>query len=113
MNERLRSVLQWSPRVLGGRFALFLGLFALDSTGEGPAALLVHAIPALVVLLVVALAWRSERVGAAGFLALALLYAVVAWGHPSWILIISGPLLVVASLYLASWRLGSGLRAQT
>jgi hypothetical protein len=50
-----------------------------------------------------------ERVGAAAFIGLALVYGATAprW---DWILVISGPLAAVGLLYLLSWRLGSADR---
>jgi len=106
----------WTPRALVIAFAIFLSLFALDVFGEGYGfwgtllALAVHLIPAAIVLAVLALAWRWEWTGAVGFGSAGLLYAATAWRHPSWILTISGPLFVLAALFLVSWlkRVGRG-----
>ena len=111
MGVSSRNLLLWSPRVLGILTALFLGLFALDAFGEGRSfaealpAFLVHASPAFLLLLVVAVSWRREWVGGAVFLALAALYSVAARNHPGWIPIVSGPLAAVGALFLLSWRL--------
>lgn len=57
-------------RVLGILVSLFIGLFALDAfSPDKPFAdalldFLVHLIPALVVLTIVAVSWRHEWVGA-------------------------------------------------
>jgi hypothetical protein len=40
------------------------------------------------------------------FAGFAACYAFVARSHPSWILVIGGPLLAVGTLYLWSWRDG-------
>ena len=109
MNKITRTLLLWSPRILGIAVALFLGMFALDAFSEGEAFLealphfFLHTIPALVVLAIVAVSWRWEWVGAAACVALAVLYAVSVqrW---DWIVTISGPLFVVGSLFLWSWR---------
>lgn len=48
--------------------------------------------------------WRWPWIGVAGCLLLAAVYAFWARGHLSWILVISGPLLVIAGLFYWSWR---------
>ena len=88
----------WAPRVAGIAMSLFLALFALDAfNGKSFARALpefgAHLAPALLVLGVVALAWRYPLRGAVGFGLLALAYAVIA-----------GPLAVVAVLFFVSWR---------
>ncbi len=104
MTPTTRRALLWSPRILGICNALFLALFAMDALAEGPLALLIHAAPALFLLLVVALAWRWAWIGGLVFIALALLYAATTLQRPDWILSISGPLLAVGILFLLSWR---------
>ena len=100
----------WSPRVLGIAMAAFLGLFALDAFQEGQplaaaaAAFALHLVPALVVLALVAVAWKREWIGAMGFVGLAVLYAASVGGRLDWVLAISGPLLIVGGLFLWSWR---------
>ena len=98
----------WAPRVLGLLVCVFLGLFALDafSGGRGLAALpdfLVHLIPSLLLLAVVAAAWRHPWVGGLAFMAMAVGYAWMARGHTDWIVVISGPLMVVGALFVWSW----------
>lgn len=101
----------WTPRVLSILYACFLSIFALDVFAEGRPwgetllALLIHLVPTWLVFLVLILAWRHAWIGAAGFALLALAYSFWARGHPTWILVIAGPLLVLAGLYYWSWRL--------
>jgi hypothetical protein len=104
MTSYARKLLLWSPRILGILVALFLGAFALDAVGEGISAFLLHAAPALLLLVVVAVSWRWEWVGGAVFITLALFYTAIALRRVDWILIISGPLIVVGVLFLWSWR---------
>lgn len=59
--------------------------------------------PTLALLGVVALSWRREWVGAVVFVGLAVAYAYLARRHPTWVLGISAPLLVVGLLFLGSW----------
>ena len=105
MTAAVPRSLYWPPRILGILFALFLSVFALDAVNEGILAVLMHLRPGLLVLLVLALAWRRELAGAVGFLALAVLYIVWAWGRFRWgvFAAIAGPLFVMSVLFLATW----------
>lgn len=101
----------WTPRVLCLLFAVFLSLFALDVFGQGYGfwgtilALLIHLVPTGIVLVVLAVAWRWERVGAILFMALGIWYLLTSWGQLHWsaYVVISGPLFLVGVLFLASW----------
>lgn len=96
--------------MLGIAVGIFLGLFALDAFTPGQRviaslpAFAIHFIPALVVLVIVALAWRRAWLGALTFIALAAAYAVMVPRRLDWIAAISGPLLLVGLLFLVSWR---------
>ena len=106
-----RGLLFWAPRVLGLSFAVLISVFALDVIGEGYgfwetiAALLIHLVPTFVLLLVVAVSWCHEWVGALVFPAMGLIYLVQAWPGQHWTayVLISGPLFVLGALFLASW----------
>jgi hypothetical protein len=98
----------WAPRVLGLLTTAFVALFALDAfTGrsfrEGLPGFVVHLIPAFVLLALVVVSWRYERVGAAVFFLLALGYALMVNWRLDWVAAISGPLVVVGLLFLVSW----------
>ena len=108
MNQSVEKILFWSPRVLGILIAIFVSLFALDVFGEGYsswetiAALAMHLIPTLVILIVLGIAWRWEWTGGFLFVALGVLYITLFW-EPSNLpayLIISGPLFLVGILFL-------------
>jgi hypothetical protein len=108
MSERW---LLWSPRILGILVSVFIGMFALDAFGPGKPILqvlpdfFIHLIPALTVLGLVALSWRREWIGGLACIALAVMYALsVGSRHTDWVLLISGPLLVVGALFLWSWQ---------
>lgn len=98
----MQSYMTWIPRVAAAAVALFVSVFALDAIDAGVVEFLRHLVPAFALLLVAALAWRYEWVGAIAFFGLAVLYGLVArrW---DWILVISGPLAMVGVLYLAAW----------
>ena len=108
MNQTVEKILFWSPRVLGILIAIFVSIFALDVFGEGYsfwetiAALAMHLIPTLVILIVLGIAWRWEWTGGFLFVALGVLYITLFW-EPSNLpayLIISGPLFLVGILFL-------------
>ena len=105
-----RRLLVWSPRILGILVSLFIGIFALDAFSRGAPVFealpdfLVHLIPSFVLLAVVGASWRSEWIGGLVFIGLALLYALMAGTRVDWMLLISGPLMVVGALFLWSWR---------
>lgn len=99
----------WTPRILGILFAVFISLFALDVFGEGYAfwetmvALLMHLIPTDLIVIVLVVAWRWERIGGVLFLALGALF--FAWfGRPfEWgtLLLLTGMPLLLGVLFLA------------
>lgn len=110
-------LLLWGPRVLGILVCVFLSLFALDAFNEGKTfsealpAFAIHIAPALVLLAIVAASWRWEWLGGVVFVALAVAYMTIARNHLDWILVISGPLLAVGTLFLWSWRFHEELHA--
>ena len=120
MNTFSRRLLFWTPRVICIAFAIFLSLFALDvfnehlGFGRTLLALLIHLLPVYIVLLVLAIAWRREWVGAAGFAGLAMWYAKGVWHrHPDWVAVIGGPILVIAALFLVNWLKHDQVRARS
>ena len=94
----------WAPRLIGIGVALSLGVFALDAVDQGVGALLIHLLPTVVLLIVVALAWRREWIGSVVFVGLALLYIMQVRGRLDWTLAIAAPLLLVGVMFLINWR---------
>jgi hypothetical protein len=109
MSKTAQRLLFWSPRILCLAFAVFISLFALDVFDEHLGvwqtvqALAIHLVPAILVVLVLALAWRWEWVGAALFTAMGALYAIRMHHYPRVVMGISGPLFLVAALFLVNW----------
>jgi hypothetical protein len=111
-------LLLWSPRILGILVSLFIGLFALDAFSQGKplfeaiSDFVIHLIPAFILVVLVGASWRREWIGGLAFIGLAVLYATtMARGHLEWMLVISGPLMVVGMLFLWSWRHHSEVHA--
>jgi hypothetical protein len=125
MNTISKRLLFWTPRIICIAFAILLSMFALDVFGEGYGfwktvlALLIHLVPVYMVLIVLAMAWRWEWVGAAGFAGLALWYTSMVWRHygwrchPDWVVVIAGPLVLLAVLFLVNWLKHDELRARS
>lgn len=117
-NIYLKQALFWTPRTLGILFAAFLSLFALDvfsaaySLGETILALMIHLIPTLLIVLVLAIAWRRDWVGTVVFTALALFYAASS-GRLDWIMVISGPLFLIGLFFLLNWIYANYARPST
>jgi hypothetical protein len=101
----------WFPRILAILFALFLSVFALDVFAEPNGfwptllALLMHLVPSAIVVLVLAIAWRWEALGATLFCALGIVYLLFEWGRFAWTAyaFIAGPLILIGALFLADW----------
>ncbi len=120
MKKLTGRLLFWAPRILCLLFAAFMSVFALDVFGEGYGfwetilALLLHLIPTALVLIVLAVAWRWEWVGAVLFDALAVFYVVWFWGSFPLITYfsISGPLALISVLFLFNWIHRAQLRTR-
>jgi hypothetical protein len=118
MNDKIKQVIFWSPRILGILFAVFISLFALDVFSEGYGfwetilALLIHLVPTYLVILALIIAWRWEWVGAILFIALGVFYLILSWGQFPWVtyLVISGPLFLVGILFMLNWAYRSKLK---
>ena len=111
MTTPLKRFLFWTPRLLCLLFAAFISIFALDvfeghhGFMETAVALAMHLIPTAALLLVLALSWRWEWVGAAIFPALGLFYLVAFAGRFHWsaYAFIAGPLFLLGTLFLINW----------
>ena len=118
MDKSVKRLLFWSPRILCILFSIFISLFALDvfsegySVGETIVALLMHLIPTVAILAVLAISWRWEWIGAILFTALGAAYPVMAWGKVPWgaFAAISGPLVLIGVLFLINWIYRTELR---
>ena len=112
MKTKMMHILYWAPRILGILFAVFISIFALDVFMEGygfwetVVALVMHLVPTAIIVIVLLIAWRWERVGGVLFLLLGALYIAMFWdrGHWTAYLLISGPLFLIGALFLAGWH---------
>ncbi len=113
MKQTSRNILLWLPRILTVLFAFFIALFALDVFNEFSgfwetlAALLIHLIPSFIVLIILFFAWKREWIGAILFFSLAVWYVAMAYGKFPFLtyVLICGPLILIAILFLLNWML--------
>lgn len=81
-NHTLERSLYWLPRILGVLFIVFLGLFAMDvfsmtgSVMEKILGFLIHLTPSFILLTLLVLAWKREKVGGILFTMFAVLFAL-------------------------------------
>jgi hypothetical protein len=102
-------------------FAVFISLFALDVFEENAGfwqtagALVMHLIPTALIIVILAVSWRWEWVGAVLFCGLGAFYILWAWGKfpLSAYFAISGPLFVVGVLFLFNWLYRAEIRADS
>lgn len=72
----MHTTLRWAPRVLGIFAILFISSFALDVFSGGGSflqaliGLSIHLIPSAVLVVLLAIAWKHERMGGILFIAL-------------------------------------------
>lgn len=113
--ENLRFI-QWLPRVTNFGIAVFLSLFSLDVFNEGYPALqliqnlFLHLLPALSMLLILAVSWHRPMAGGVVLPILAVVYAWMSRHNLSAVAAISGPLLATGVLYWLSHRTRTAYR---
>lgn len=121
MSLSAARLLYWSPRIIAILFVLFLSAFALDAFNEFHVfwkcllAFVIGLLPAAIVAVSLAAAWRWEWIGAAAFALLGTWYSWNALHRHflSWpiFLAIPLPLFFLALLFLANWIERAKLRA--
>jgi len=118
MAKQTGKFIYWTPRILSILFILFLAMFSLDvfdspnqSAGDIALGLLMHNIPALVLLIVLIISWKFEIVGGIVFILAGIAYIGVSiynnieWYLAlAWSLQIAGPAFLIGILFLINWR---------
>jgi len=107
----MKRFLYWSPRILAILFAAFTSVFALDVFQDERgfwltvAALLIHLLPTVLLVVLLLVAWRWEWIGAVWFSALGIFYVLWFWGRFPWEThaAMAGPLLCIGILFLIDW----------
>lgn len=105
-----KKYLYWTPRVLAILYILFISLFALDVFGGGYGfaelliALFMHLIPTFILIIILLIAWKWEKVGGVIFIILSIGFTLFfnTYRHPMTLLTISGPVFLIGLLFLAN-----------
>jgi hypothetical protein len=113
VSPRLAKIIHWAPRIAAILLILFISLFSLDvfemeaSPLELLGGFLIHNIPSLAMVALLALAWKRPAVGFVAFLAAGVLFALLfvreAESLPN-LLIFVFPILLIAGLFYADWK---------
>lgn len=103
-----------TPRLAGLIIVLFVSMFALDAFQEGAGAwamllaFLLHALPAIVMAVLLVFAWRWEWIGFVAFAGAAVFFLVFFYRDPAQalgnFLIFSAPMAAVGLLFWANWK---------
>lgn len=115
MTKKISKSVYWVPRILSILLITFLVLFSLDvfemqldfwGTVLG---LLMHNLPALILLVVLLISWKYEIVGGIAFILAGLLYIILVLRNPfewyflAWAMQISGIAFLIGYLFLLNW----------
>jgi len=116
---KLSSILRWTARLVSAAYIAFLVTFSFDTLESGLTwPFFIHNVPAVVLAILTALAWKWPRVGSVSYSFAALFY----WGFLvrlvgsarisrsialSWFAVIGVPSLCIAALFLIDHRLHS------
>ncbi|MFC1622520.1 hypothetical protein ACFL1Y_00800 [Patescibacteria group bacterium] len=107
---KFSKTLFWLPRILTILFIAFISLFALDVFWEDwpwyekIIGFLMHLIPSFVLIGLLILSWKKEKLGGWLFILLGLIFTVFFKTYIEWQIfaLISGPPLLVGILFLIS-----------
>lgn len=119
MQKKIGKFVYWTPRILSIILILFLSLMSLDvfspelNFWQTLGALLIHNIPAFILLIILLVSWRREIVGGVGFILGGILYTTIVliniastgfeWYYLAWIIQISGIAFFIGIMFLANW----------
>jgi Na+/proline symporter len=118
---KINKWIYWTPRILSILFIIFLAIFSLDVFDENLGfwgtifGLLMHNIPSLILLVILLISWKHEKVGAVSFFIAGLLYTLLtlmraalskpfAWYMALWVLMIAVPVFIIAFLWRLNWK---------
>lgn len=113
VSPRLAKIIHWAPRIAALLIIFFISLFSLDvfeiqaSPLELLGGFLMHNIPSIGMLVLLAFAWKRPAVGFAAFLIAGTLFAIFfvrnIYALPNLLLFVF-PILLIAGLFYADWK---------
>ena len=111
MKKSLKNFFLWSPRIIGICFILFLSLFAFDAfeldmpLWKQMVGFLIHLIPNYLLMIVLIISWKYNRIGGVIFILLVMLYIIFTWGKfDLWTyFIIAGPPTLIGFLFILQY----------
>ena len=102
--------LYWTPRIIIIIFILFISIFALDVFEEYQGlelliGLFMHLIPSFILIILLVIAWKWEKIGGWLFIVLSIIFTIFFKTYQDIIsfLIISLPVLVIGILFLLNY----------
>jgi hypothetical protein len=114
VDEKLRKVIHWAPRVASIMIIFFMSLFSLDVFGTGASLLeelggfLMHNIPSFAMLVLLFFAWKRPAVGFWAFLAAGVVFVIFfvrdIYAVTNLLLFVL-PIWLVAGLFYADWKI--------
>ncbi|MBS3172048.1 hypothetical protein J4438_00510 [Candidatus Woesearchaeota archaeon] len=120
MKRKVSKFVYWTPRILSIIFVFFLFLMSLDvfslelTFWQTIGALLIHNIPAFILLIVILISWKREIVGGIAFILAGLVYIFLIvmnalknqfeWYMLSWAIQISGIAFIIGILFIINWK---------
>jgi len=119
MAKKVSRFIYWTPRVLSVIFVIFLFLMSLDvfsmelNFWHTIGALLIHTIPAFILIITLIISWKKEIIGGIAFIIAGLLYIGMIlttaitngfeWYYLAWAIQISGVAFFIGILFLIGW----------
>lgn len=113
VEPRLAKVIHWAPRIAAILIGGFISLFSLDvfemqaSPLELLGGFLIHNIPTIALMVMLAFAWKRPVVGFVSFLVIGLLFAFKfvrdIYALPNLLLFVL-PILLIAGLFYIDWK---------
>jgi hypothetical protein len=112
LSARLAQIIHRAPRAAAILIIFFVTLFSLDvfemeaSPLELLGAFLMHSLPSIFLIVLLAFAWRRPVIGFVAFLLAGLVFLrfVIFDFNLGHFLLFSGPLLLISGLFYADWR---------
>ena len=104
--QQTKGALFWAPRIITILAILFLSSLALDVFEDGTpilemiAGFLIHLIPSFILIAILVIAWRYERLGGIFFLCVAAAFFLLLPNSFLGNLILAGPFLIAGLLFL-------------